>query len=116
MEEKETNEVKEEKVEVINTTQETKEEQVEVSPKKGLSIASLVLGICSIVFCSQFIVSITCGVLAIIFGIKGKKTAGKKMAEAGFITGIIGLSLEAIVILLVIVLGAAIFGTALTAI
>ena len=111
MEEKE---VKEEKVEVIEVKEEKKEEQAEVSPKKGLSIASLVLGICSIVFCAQFIVSVACGVLAVIFGLKGKKTAGRKMAQAGFITGIVGLSLEAIVILLVVVLGTAIFGTALT--
>lgn len=62
--------------------------------RKGLSIASLVLGICSIVFMSSFIIAVTCGVLAIVFGLKGRKRAGKGMAAAGFITGIIGVSLQ----------------------
>ena len=35
-------------------------EQVLEDNRKGLSIASMVLGICSIVFCSQFIISVTC--------------------------------------------------------
>ena len=35
-------------------------EQVQEDNRKGLSIASMVLGICSIVFCSQFIISVTC--------------------------------------------------------
>ena len=85
-------------------------EQEPVDNRKGLSISSMVLGICSIVFCSHFFISVACGVLAIIFGLKGKKRAGVKMATAGFITGIIGLCLEVVLLVIGIILGAAILG------
>lgn len=60
---------------------------------KGMSIASLVLGIVSVVlFCYTYI-SIPCAILAIIFGILGKKKGGKGMAKAGLILGIIAMAL-----------------------
>ena len=60
---------------------------------KGLSIASLVLGIISIVlFCYAYI-SIPCAILAIIFSIIGKKKGGLGMAKAGLILGIISLAI-----------------------
>jgi len=61
--------------------------------KKGLSIASLVLGIVSLaLFCITY-VSLPCAILAIIFGILGKKKGGAGMAKAGLIMGIIALTL-----------------------
>lgn len=60
---------------------------------KGLSIASLVLGIVSIVlFCYAYI-SIPSAILAIVFSILGKKKGGAGMAKAGLILGIIALSI-----------------------
>ena len=61
----------------------------EVSNKKGLCIASLVLGIVSLVFCCAYIISIPCAILALIFGIIGLKSEGKGMAIAGIITSAI---------------------------
>lgn len=61
--------------------------------KQGMSIASLVLGIIALVFWCAWPISITCSILAVIFGIlRMKKMPGKGMAIAGFITGIIALS------------------------
>lgn len=62
--------------------------------KKGMSIASLVLGIVSVVlFCISY-VSIPCAILAIIFGVLGKKKGGTGMAKAGLILGIIAIAFE----------------------
>lgn len=61
--------------------------------KKGMSIAALVLGIVSVaLFCFSY-VSIPCAILAIIFGILGKKKGGAGMAKAGLILGIIALAI-----------------------
>ena len=62
----------EEKNEVIN------------EEKKGMSIASMVLGIVGLI-----IFALPCGILAIIFSILGKKNGGKGMATAGLVLGII---------------------------
>lgn len=60
---------------------------------KGLSIAAMVLGIVSVVlFCVSYI-SIPCAILAIIFGIVGKKKGGRGMAIAGLVLGIIAIGL-----------------------
>ena len=60
---------------------------------KGLSIAAMVLGIVSVaLFCVSYI-SIPCAILAIIFGIVGKKKGGKGMAIAGLVLGIIAIAL-----------------------
>ena len=60
---------------------------------KGFSIASMVLGIVSVVlFCFAYI-SIPCGVLAIIFGFIGKNKGGKGMAITGIVLGIIAIVL-----------------------
>lgn len=55
-----------------------------VEEKKGLSIASMVLGIVGLI-----IFAVPCGVLAIIFGLVGKKKGGKGFAIAGLVLGII---------------------------
>ena len=63
---------------------------------KGLSIASMVLGIVAVVLCCFGWVSIICAVLAIIFGVIGKKKGGVGMAKAGLILGIIALAVYAL--------------------
>ena len=61
--------------------------------KKGLSIASMVLGIVSVVLCCFVYISIPCAILAIIFGIVGKNKGGKGFAITGLVLGIIALAL-----------------------
>ena len=94
------NENKEEIIIEESTDNETK---TEVIKNSGLSVASMVLGIISLVCVCSWIVSITCGVLAVIFGAIELKKAKQPMAKAGLITGIISLSL--VVLYLVCVFG-----------
>lgn len=68
----------EENEEVIKENQEISEE------KKGMSIASMVLGIVGLI-----VFALPCGILAIIFSILGKKKGGKGFATAGLVLGII---------------------------
>lgn len=77
--------------------------ELENKNKSSLGIASLPLGIVSIVFCWLFIISIPTGILAIIFGIKGIKKIGSKLGKAGLITGIVGLSLTLLSIILLVI-------------
>lgn len=60
------------------------ENQAPVEEKKGLSIASMVLGLVGLV-----LFALPCGILAIIFSILGKKKGGKGFATAGLVLGII---------------------------
>lgn len=60
------------------------ENQTPVEEKKGLSIASMVLGLVGLV-----LFAIPCGILAIIFALVGKKKGGKGFATAGLVLGII---------------------------
>lgn len=96
-------EVKTEVVENVVTENETKSNTENES--KGLSIASLVLGIAAFIVTKTGIIAIACAILAIIFGIKGQKRAGKGMAKSGMILGIIYLSLCLLVFLLITILG-----------
>jgi len=62
---------------------------------KGYGIASLVLGIISIIFCLLGYLPLICGILAIVFATihykkEGKKKEGHGLATAGLVTGIIG--------------------------
>ena len=64
-----------------------------VKEKTGMPVASLVLGIISIVTNLFWYVTLPTGILAIIFGAKSAKKTGSKIGKAGLITGIVGLSL-----------------------
>ncbi len=71
-------------------------------PKKGMCIASLVLGIISLaLFCAWYL-SIPCAILAIIFSILATKAGKNGMATAGLVMGIIGLILGVIIAILVL--------------
>jgi hypothetical protein len=62
---------------------------LEFSPQKdnkGLAVAALVLRIVALA-----IGSITCSILAIVFGAKGKTSTRQGMATAGLVMGIIAL-------------------------
>ena len=60
------------------------ENQTPVGEKKGLSIASMVLGLVGLL-----VFALPCGILAIIFSVIGKKKGGKGFATAGLILGIL---------------------------
>ena len=69
-------------------------EQNNNQPGKGLAIASLILGICSLALSWIVWLGIILGVIAIILAIVSKSKAKYGMATAGIITGIIGLILS----------------------
>ena len=63
----------------------------------SMKVASLVLGIISIVFALFWYISLPTGILAIIFGVKAIRRCGSKLAKAGLVTGIVGLSIFAFI-------------------
>lgn len=71
------------------------EEKVEVKEKSksAMAIASLPLGIISIILNLFWYISLPTGILAIIFGTKTIKRFGSKIGKAGLVTGIVGVSL-----------------------
>jgi hypothetical protein len=87
------------------------------SKPAGLAIASMVLGIVSLLFCIWYI-AIPCGILAIVFGIiagnkaKTGEGGGAGMAKAGFIMGCIGLAIDIIIVILIFTVGLAFFKNA----
>lgn len=84
-----TNNNGEDNVKKVEVVQEKKEDSK--GDKKGLCIASMVLGIISIVLFCIWYISVPCSILAIIFGILGMKSSFKGMAIAGIITGALGI-------------------------
>lgn len=62
-----------------------------------MHIASFVFGVISILTALFWYITLPTGILAIVFGIKSTKRTGSKVAKAGFVTGIIGLSLFAFI-------------------
>ncbi|MGC5038020.1 DUF4190 domain-containing protein [Streptomyces sp. DT190] len=81
-----------------------------MAPQNGMGIAAMVLGIVSCtLFCLYGVVSLVTGILAVVFGIKGRKRAeagvatNHGQAQAGLIMGIIGIILGITVIVLIAV-------------
>lgn len=68
---------------------------MEEKNKNVMHIASLVLGIVSIVTSFFWYIALPTGILAIIFGAKSARKTGSKIGKAGLITGIIGVALFA---------------------
>ena len=89
------------------------EENKVVNESKGLSIASMVLGIVSLVMLCLWYVSIPCAILAIIFAIIGRKKGGKGMATAGLVLGIIALVIDVVIVVGLIGLAGEIYSSAL---
>lgn len=88
-----------------NEIKETASTQVQES--KGLSIASMVLGIISVVLFCAWYIALPCGILAIIFGIiERKKNKSNKFAKSGFILGIVSIVLSIVVIFIVFFISA----------
>lgn len=89
IEKTETNVVKEEqpvqKQETANNSNKTANQPQK--DKKGFSIAALVLGVVAIVLSCVWYISITCAILAIVFGTIGLKSSKKGMSIAGYSIG-----------------------------
>ncbi len=60
--------------------------------QSAMGIASLVLGIISILTALFWYLTLPTGILAIVFGVKSIHKVGSKLGKAGMITGIVGLS------------------------
>ena len=111
----------ESKVEQENKTEENKEEikrkevveekTKEEKDRRGFCIASLVLGIISLLGFWIWYISIPCAILAIIFGALGTKAKKKGMAIGGLVTGILGFILS---ILLVVIIFSIAFAIGIT--
>lgn len=95
----------ENKEEIIIEESTIKERETEVIKNSGLSVASMVLGIVSLVCVCSWLVSTVCGVLAVIFGAIELKKAKQPMAKAGLIMGIIALALVVFYLVLSFCLG-----------
>lgn len=70
----------------------------------SLALASLVLGIMSVVFCWWGLLALTMIVLSIVFGVIGRRRARRgmgrqRMATAGVVLGVVGLGLYVAVVL-----------------
>lgn len=71
----------------------------ESKKKSSFSVASLTLGIISIISALFWYITLPTGILAIVFGRKAISKVGSKLGKAGFILGIVGLSLFAFIYL-----------------
>ena len=65
--------------------------------KSPLGVVSFILGIISVLSATIYYVTIPCGILSIIFGVKAKRKAASKLGTTGMILGIIGLSLFVVI-------------------
>ena len=70
---------------------------LEISEKNnGFAVASLVLGIVSVVFCffgTWAIIGLATGIVGIVLAVKGQKSPKKGLATAGLVLSIIGVAL-----------------------
>lgn len=101
--------IKEEKqVPVVQTT--VKQAEIVQEEKTGFSIASLILGIVAILCIFEHgALNFICGILAIIFGIIGRKQGAKGIGTTGMILGIASLVLLVIVIIFLMIFASAVF-------
>ncbi len=82
---------------------------MQAPPQNGLGTSAMILGILSCcLFCLYGIVSLVLGILAVILGVKGKRRAdrgeadNRGQAQAGFVTGIVGIVLGLATIALIV--------------
>lgn len=79
-------------------------EEIKDKNKSVMAVASLPLGIISIVFCFFGYISVPTSIIAIIFGSKTIKEFGSKTGKAGLITGIVGISICTFLYVTIIIL------------
>lgn len=71
-----------------------------VPDRKGMAVASLVLGIISVVLFCVWYLSLPCAVVGLILGILSLKSSGRGMAIAGLVLSIIALAIAVVMIIL----------------
>src|SRR5690554_2477100 len=71
-----------------------------VPDRKGMAVASLVLGIISVVLFCAWYLSLPCAVVGLILGILSLKSSDRGMAIAGLVLSIIGLAIDVVMIIL----------------
>lgn len=74
----------------------------EIKNKSSLGIASLTLGIISVVSTLFWYITLPSGILSIVLGRKAITKVGSKLGKAGFILGIVGISIFAFIYLSII--------------
>ena len=75
--------------------------------KHGFAVASLVLGIVSVVLCCCTWVGIVCGIVGLVLSILARKAGNTEtICKAGLILSIIGLALSIILLIVSLVLAA----------
>lgn len=86
-----------------NLTQDTNNTTPTQEPEqKGMSIASLILGILSLVLFCFWYISLPCAIVAIILGAIGRKKGGKGMGTAGIVLGAIAIVLVVVILILAV--------------
>ncbi|WP_337100827.1 hypothetical protein [Paenibacillus sp. YIM B09110] len=65
----------------------------------GHALASMILGICSIVFWWTWLLSIVCGIIGLLLGFKGIDSQRPGLARVGIFTSLTGLGIGAISLL-----------------
>ena len=82
------------------------------APPKGLSVASMVIGLVSVVFFWTFL----CPIVGLVLGIVGirREPAGRGFAVAGLILNGVLLLIPVVVLVFLLTAGAALFGAAAT--
>lgn len=80
-----------------------------ISNGKGFAVASLVMGILSIIFLPFIVISVGMGIAAIIFGAIAKNRGDKTMSRAGITLGIVSLLITLILFLFLEVFEASLF-------
>ena len=65
----------------------------EIKNKSSLGVAALTLGIISVVSTLFWYITLPSGILSIVLGRKAISKVGSKLGKAGFILGIVGLSI-----------------------
>lgn len=73
--------------------------------KKGMAIASLVLGIVSVVFCCAWYLAIPAAIVGLVLGIKANKVVKTGLGTAGIVLSIIGLIVAVIWVIVVVIIG-----------
>ncbi len=66
---------------------------------EGVAIASMVLGIVSLVFVWFWPISLPCAIIGLVLGISGRSSRGHGMAIAGIVCSLVTLSIQALLVL-----------------
>ncbi|HZK34280.1 MAG TPA: DUF4190 domain-containing protein [Bacillota bacterium] len=76
------------------------DQQAAVPDRKGMAVASLVLGIISVVLFCLWYLSLPCAVVGLILGIMSLKSSGRGMAIAGLVISIVTLVITVLLFVL----------------